>query len=82
LRAFDLVFVTTRGGPAPADACFQLIFYFNAFQINRVGYAAAIAFVQTMILLGLSFLLLSSYIGEKIRTEMPSMKPRCSVQQW
>ena len=59
LRSFDLVFVTTRGGPAQQTIVSSLLLYLNAFQINRVGYAASIAVVQTVLILIISYLLLS-----------------------
>ena len=65
LRAFDLVFVTTRGGPAHQTLVSSLYLYFNAFQINRVGYAAAVAVVQTAVLFVFSSLLLSRYKGRE-----------------
>jgi raffinose/stachyose/melibiose transport system permease protein len=54
LRVFDLVFVTTRGGPGNRTTVASLWLYQNAFQINRVGYAAAIAVVLTAAILLIS----------------------------
>lgn len=59
LRVFDLVFVTTKGGPGSETLVTSLWLYQNAFQINRVGYAAAIAVVQTVIILIISYLLVN-----------------------
>jgi len=59
LRVFDLVFVTTKGGPGNSTSVTSLWLYTNAFQINRVGYAAAIAVVQTVIILVISYFLLN-----------------------
>lgn len=59
LRVFDLIFVTTRGGPGSETMVTSLWLYTNAFQINRVGYAAAIAVVQTFIILAISYFLLN-----------------------
>jgi raffinose/stachyose/melibiose transport system permease protein len=59
LRIFDLVFVTTRGGPGNNTTVVALHIYSNAFTINRVGYAAAIAVVLTVILLLISYLILT-----------------------
>jgi raffinose/stachyose/melibiose transport system permease protein len=56
LRVFDLVYVTTRGGPGKnRTSVASLWLYQNAFQINRVGYAAAIAVVLTAAILIISF---------------------------
>ncbi len=59
LRVFDLVFVTTKGGPGQSTIVTSLWLYENAFQINRVGYAASIAVVQTIIILIISYFLLN-----------------------
>jgi raffinose/stachyose/melibiose transport system permease protein len=59
LRVFDLIFVTTRGGPAQQTMVTSLWLYRNAFQINRAGYAASIAVVQTLLILTISYLLLT-----------------------
>jgi raffinose/stachyose/melibiose transport system permease protein len=59
LRVFDLVFVTTKGGPGDSTLVTSLWLYENAFQINRVGYAAAIAVVQTVIILVISYFLVN-----------------------
>lgn len=59
LRVFDLVFVTTKGGPGSETLVTSLWLYQNAFQINRVGYAAAIAVVQTVIILIISYVLVN-----------------------
>ena len=55
LRVFDLVFVTTRGGPGDNTRVVSLYIYSNAFVINRAGYAAAIAVVMTIIILIISY---------------------------
>jgi raffinose/stachyose/melibiose transport system permease protein len=55
LRIFDLVFVTTRGGPGNQTLVASLWLYRNAFQLNRVGYAATIAVVLTAIILVVSY---------------------------
>lgn len=42
-KVFDLVFVTTQGGPAGATELLATYLYKQAFHVNYVGYAAAIA---------------------------------------
>ena len=59
LRIFDLVYVTTRGAPGMKTFVASLWLYRNAFQINRVGYAGAIAVILTLIILGISYLVLT-----------------------
>jgi raffinose/stachyose/melibiose transport system permease protein len=59
LRIFDLVFVTTRGGPGSETIVTSLWLYTNAFQINRVGYAASIAVIQSILILIISYFLMN-----------------------
>lgn len=66
LRVFDLVYVTTRGGPGNRTSVASLWLYQNAFQINRVGYAAAIAVVLTVAILLISW----AIIGVRTRLEV------------
>jgi raffinose/stachyose/melibiose transport system permease protein len=58
LRIFDLVYVTTRGGPGNQTVVGALYLYRNAFGINRVGYGAAIAVVITLLILLISYAVL------------------------
>jgi raffinose/stachyose/melibiose transport system permease protein len=59
LRVFDLIFVTTRGGPGEETTVVSLWLYRNAFQLNQPGYAASIAVVLTIIILAFSFVLIT-----------------------
>lgn len=59
LRTFDLVYVTTRGGPANRTMVVALDIYRNAFGIGRVGYAASIAVVLTVVILVVSYVVLT-----------------------
>ena len=45
LRAFDLIYVTTRGGPGETTLTPSFLIYNRAFLTGEVGYAAAIAVV-------------------------------------
>jgi raffinose/stachyose/melibiose transport system permease protein len=58
LRVFDLVFVTTRGGPGERTLVVAFLVYRAAFELNTIGYAAAIAAVLTVIIFAISFLIL------------------------
>jgi raffinose/stachyose/melibiose transport system permease protein len=58
LRVFDLVYVLTRGGPGDRTLVVAFLVYRAAFQQNRIGYAAAVATVLTLIILLISFLIL------------------------
>jgi raffinose/stachyose/melibiose transport system permease protein len=55
LRVFDLVFVTTRGGPGDATLVTSFLVYRAAFQQNRIGYAAAVATIMTCVILLISY---------------------------
>lgn len=59
LRVFDLIYVTTLGGPGNQTMVASLWLYRNAFQQNRVGYAATIAVVLTLIILLISYLVIT-----------------------
>ena len=65
LRVFDLLYVTTRGGPGNRTSVASLWLYQNAFQNNRVGYAAAIAAVLTVLIVLIS----AAIIGVRTRLE-------------
>ncbi|MEN3008840.1 sugar ABC transporter permease [Pseudothermotoga sp.] len=52
LRAFDIVFVMTRGGPFYSSSVMANYMYIQAFHNYRMGYGAAIAVVQFLITLG------------------------------
>jgi raffinose/stachyose/melibiose transport system permease protein len=54
LRVFDLVYVTTRGGPGDATLVTGFLVYRAAFQQNRIGYAAAVATVMMLLILVIS----------------------------
>ncbi len=64
LRVFDLVFVTTRGGPGEATLVTGFLVYRSAFLQNRTGYAAAIATILTLIILALSLLVRRYQAGD------------------
>ena len=53
LRAFDLIYVTTRGGPGESTLTPSFLIYNRAFLTGEVGYAAAIA----VVLAGVVFLI-------------------------
>jgi raffinose/stachyose/melibiose transport system permease protein len=59
LRTFDLVYVTTKGGPANRTMVVAFDLYRNAFAIGQVGYAAAIAVVLTIVILIVSYLVIT-----------------------
>lgn len=58
LRVFDLVYVTTRGGPGDSTLVTGFLVYRSAFQQNQLGYASAIATVMTILILAISLVIL------------------------
>lgn len=58
LRVFDLIFVTTKGGPGESTLVVAFLVYRAAFELNRIGYAAAVATVLTLLILTVSTLVL------------------------
>lgn len=58
LRVFDLVYVTTRGGPGDATLVTGFLVYRSAFLQNRIGYAAAIAVIMTILIFTISMIIL------------------------
>ncbi|MBX3083872.1 MAG: sugar ABC transporter permease [Anaerolineae bacterium] len=58
MRIFDLVYVTTDGGPGGITRVVSYDLWQSAFQVNRAGYAAAMAVVLTAIILLVSFITL------------------------
>lgn len=57
LRVFDLVYTTTRGGPGETTMVSGFLIYRSAFLQNKLGYAAAMATVLTILILLISFLI-------------------------
>jgi ABC-type sugar transport system permease subunit len=66
LRAFDLVAIMTRGGPANASEVLANFMYMQAFNNYRYGYSAAIA----LVLLGLMLCFIVPYLLHVRRTEL------------
>jgi len=57
LRAFDIIFVTTKGGPGSQTSVPSLIIYQRAFVTGEVGSAAAIGALMAVLILGLAILI-------------------------
>lgn len=55
LRTFDLVYVATSGGPGTTTTVPSWLVYQNAFSTGRVGLAAAVAVVLTVIIFVVAF---------------------------
>lgn len=58
LRVFDLVYVTTRGGPGNSTLVTGFLVYRAAFQQHQLGYASAVATVMTLLIFGISLVVL------------------------
>lgn len=54
LKTFDLVYVTTRGGPGTSTTVPSYEVYRNAFELGRVGIATAIGIVLTAIVFAIN----------------------------
>lgn len=49
LKAFDPIFVLTRGGPGQATTTLNFFVYLEAFEFLNIGYAAAIAYLLLLV---------------------------------
>lgn len=54
MQVFVLPYIMTKGGPARATYFFTYYLYDNAFVYLKMGYASALAWVQLLIILGLT----------------------------
>jgi raffinose/stachyose/melibiose transport system permease protein len=57
LRAFDIIYVTTKGGPGSQTTVPSLLIYERAFVTGQVGSAAAIGAIMGVIILALAVLI-------------------------
>ena len=55
LRTFDLIYITTAGGPGTSTTVPSVLVYQNAFASGRVGLAAAVAVVLTAMIFVVAF---------------------------
>jgi raffinose/stachyose/melibiose transport system permease protein len=55
LRTFDLIYVSTQGGPGTSTTVPSVLVYQNAFSNGRVGLAAAVAVVLTTLIFVVAF---------------------------
>lgn len=66
LRAFDLVSVMTRGGPANASSVLANYLYIQAFNNYKMGYSAAIAVILFLISLVFIFIYLRRVMKDEL----------------
>ena len=57
LRTFDLIYVSTSGGPGTSTTVPSVLVYQNAFANGRVGLAAAVAVVLTVLIFAVAFVI-------------------------
>lgn len=52
-KVFDLVYVTTKGGPFNKTEVLSMYIYYNAFRTSEIGYASSIAIILSAIVITL-----------------------------
>ena len=52
LKVFDLVFIMTRGGPTYSTEVLATMLYRQAFDLNEMGVASALAVIMVLVVLG------------------------------
>ncbi|MCA2220866.1 carbohydrate ABC transporter permease [Nonomuraea aurantiaca] len=57
LRTFDLVYITTRGGPGNSTSVPSYEVYHRAFGLSQIGSAAAIGVTLTVVIFAISFMI-------------------------
>ena len=57
LRNFDLIYVTTQGGPGTSTQVLSWMVYQHAFQIGDIGLAAAMGVLLTLVILAVTLLI-------------------------
>lgn len=55
IKSFDLIFTMTRGGPGNATLVPNIYMYQLGFQLNRYGYAAAVAIIAAILIFIVSY---------------------------
>lgn len=65
LRAFDIVYAMTRGGPFNSSSVLANFMYIETFNNYRMGYGSSIAVIQFLITFGFIFLYLSNVLKKE-----------------
>jgi multiple sugar transport system permease protein len=63
LKEFDLIFIMTKGGPANGTNMFSYYIYQNTFQFLNFGYGSALAYLLTILAIGMSVAYMKSLKG-------------------
>ena len=58
LKAFDLIFVITQGGPGTASETINILLYLQAFAYYDIGFASAIVVVFFVLIMAITLVLL------------------------
>lgn len=66
-KAFDVLFVTTRGGPGISTEVLSLYTYRNGFKFFQMGYAAALSYVMLIFITLVSQFLVRSMMNSRER---------------
>ncbi len=66
-KEFDLIFLLTGGGPLTSTQTLPLLVYKNAFALNEMGMASAVAVVMMLIMLVFMLLYLHTYRADEER---------------
>ena len=56
LKTFDTIFMLTNGGPGTATQTIAHYIYFNGFKYYDMGFAAAVAWIAVIPMIGLTYL--------------------------
>jgi ABC-type sugar transport system permease subunit len=64
LKAFDIVFAMTRGGPGYSTDVLGVFLYQKAFRESEYGYGSAVAVAMTLIMFTLSFVFYKRLLGK------------------
>jgi raffinose/stachyose/melibiose transport system permease protein len=57
IKSFDLIFTMTRGGPGNATLVPNIYMYQLGFQLNRYGYAAAVALIGAVLVFTVNYII-------------------------
>jgi raffinose/stachyose/melibiose transport system permease protein len=57
IKSFDLIFTMTRGGPGHATLVPNIYMYQLGFQLNRYGYAAAVALIGAVLIFAVNYVI-------------------------
>jgi raffinose/stachyose/melibiose transport system permease protein len=57
LKTFDLIYMTTRGGPGTSTTVPSYQVYYQAFQLGQVGTASAIGVALTILIFGVNLVI-------------------------